>query len=373
MPRVSDAYESAGVDYDVLDSAKRTALASAATTERLTPLADVEFAPRMGSQGEPAFVFRADGSNLATVLECLGTKSVIAREYADQGGPNLYRHVGLDAVAAIVNDLACVGAVPLVVHAYFATGSAAWYGDAGRFTELVEGWRQGCERSGAVWGGGESPTLAGLVAERDIEIAGSAVGFVPGEPVLGEELAAGDEIVLVESTGLHANGSSLVRATAARLDDGYRTRLDDGRELGEAALDASAFYVGLVAELARAADVRVSYYSHITGHGFRKIMRADKALTYRITELPPVPPFLTALCGYTGMDDRAAYGTLNMGAGFAVFAPAGEGRKVVDVARRVGLAAAVCGVVEEGPRRVIVEPIDAVYEQDELRLRRDTP
>src|SRR5207245_2613498 len=117
------------------------------------------------------------------------------------------------------------------------------------------------------WGGGESPSLPGLVSADDIELAGSAVGLVPaGGAILGAALAPGDEIVLVASNGLHANGSSLARMVAAQLDDGYATRLPSGRSFGEALLDRSLIYTGFVRALLHA-DVEVHYLSHITGHG----------------------------------------------------------------------------------------------------------
>ena len=127
-----------------------------------------------------------------------------------------WRSIGIDAVAAIVNDLACVGALPLTVNAYFATGSASWYAGP-RHRSLVEGWRQACEAVGAAWVGGESPTLSGLIDPDQIDIAGSALGRVPegAAPWLGASLTPGDEIVIVASSGLHANGASLARAVAS--------------------------------------------------------------------------------------------------------------------------------------------------------------
>src|SRR5207302_293377 len=171
------------------------------------------------SRGEPAFVFELDGRSLAFVLEGLGTKSVIARRVLEQQGVDRFADVAYDTVAAIVNDLCCVGALPLVVSAYFATGASDWYARGERAAALLEGWRRGCADAGCTWGGGESPSLAGLVAPDDIELAGAAVGVVPqgAAPILGGELAAGDEIVLVRSSGLHANGASLARLVADRL------------------------------------------------------------------------------------------------------------------------------------------------------------
>src|SRR5947208_4570890 len=124
------AYSSAGVDYSTLDEGKRSALAAALSTSEL-------LAPRDGraidaSRGEPAFVFELAGQTLAFVLEGLGTKSIIARQLQDQLGAAGFEAVAYDAVAAIVNDLCCVGALPLVVNAYFATGTSDWYRDGER-------------------------------------------------------------------------------------------------------------------------------------------------------------------------------------------------------------------------------------------------
>ena len=120
-----------------------------------------------------------------------------------------------------------MGALPLVVNAYFATGASEWYREGERGAALIEGWRRACVDAGCTWGGGESPTLPGLLDEREIELAGAAVGAVPAgrRALLGEELEPGDEIVLVASSGLHANGASLARLLAGRLPDGYATEL----------------------------------------------------------------------------------------------------------------------------------------------------
>src|SRR5947209_122064 len=136
-------------------------------------------------------------------------------------------------------------------------------------------------------GGGESPSLPGLVAAEDIELAGCAVGAVPEgrRPLLGEALEPGDEIVLVASSGLHANGASLARRVAAELPHGYATPLASGRNFGEALLDRSLIYAALVRGLLEA-DVAVHYLSHITGHGLLKLMRPRRELGYEITALP---------------------------------------------------------------------------------------
>jgi phosphoribosylformylglycinamidine cyclo-ligase len=362
-----DAYRSAGIDYAVLDAGKRLAIDSALAT---SPLLGARGGHALDdSRGEPAFVFELAGQTFALVMEGLGTKSIIARMVAEEQGLNRFRAIAFDAVAAIVNDLCCVGARPLVLSAYFATGTPNWFSHRDWHRELIEGWAAACADARCVWGGGESPSLPELVAAADIELAGSAVGIIPagGAAILGQNLAAGDDIVLVASNGLHANGSSLARMVARGLPEGFATSLASGVTLGEALLTPSFIYSPLVEALLDA-GVPIAYLSHITGHGFLKLMRPARDLTYRITQLLPVPEVLQFLAQQAGMSDRVAYSTLNMGCGFAVYCAAGSGGAVVDIARRMGLEAAVAGLVEEGPRRVLIEPLGIEFGGEELRL-----
>ncbi|HXQ01214.1 MAG TPA: AIR synthase-related protein [Solirubrobacteraceae bacterium] len=367
MSEQSADYKAAGVDYDALDEGKRQAIARALAT---SPLLEARGGRAIDdSRGEPAFVFEFAGSTLAFVMEGLGTKSIVARHVLERQGIDRFAEVAYDTVAAILNDLCCVGALPLVANAYFATGSSEWYAEAGRASALLEGWQRACVDAGCVWGGGESPSLSGLVAEGDIELAGAAVGALPAgrAAILGEELREGDEIVLVASSGLHANGASLARLVAERLPDGYSTALSSGRTLGEALLDPSVMYVPLVRALLES-EARISYLSHITGHGLLKLMRPAKPLSYRIRELPPVPEVLEFLVAQTGLDAHSAYSTFNMGSGYAVYCEAGAGEWVVATARALGLQALVAGAVEAGPRQVIVEPVSVLYSGEQLEF-----
>ena len=364
---MSDAYRSAGVDYETLDAGKRSALSEALATSGLLSAAGGRAVDE--SRGEPAFVFEVAGRMMAFVVEGLGTKSIIARQVSEELGFSGFGNVAYDTVAAIVNDLCCVGALPLVVNAYFATGASDWYSRRERHEDLLSGWREACVDAGATWGGGESPSLPGLVETRDIELAGSAVGMVPEgrQAILGAGLVAGDEIVLVASSGLHANGSSLARAVAAELPEGYATPLPSGRPFGEALLDRSVMYVGLVRAL-MSSSIEVHYLSHITGHGLLKLMRPRRELTYRIGWLPGVPEVLGFLVEQADMAPAAAYTTFNMGCGFAVYCRAGYGEEVVRLASGLGLSAGVAGTVEAGPRRVVLEPVDVVFESGDMDL-----
>jgi phosphoribosylformylglycinamidine cyclo-ligase len=171
----------------------------------------------------------------------------------------------------------------------------------------------------------------------------------------------------VASSGLHANGASLARLLASRLKDGYATALPSGATLGEALLEPSAMYVGLVRELL-SERVPLTYMSHITGHGLLKLMRRPKPLRYRIWKLPETPEVLSFLVAEAGLEAKAAYSTFNMGAGYALYCAAGAGRAIVELAARLGLSACVAGVVEEGPREVVLEPVGVRFEDGELEL-----
>jgi phosphoribosylformylglycinamidine cyclo-ligase len=367
MSEESASYRAAGVDYDALDAAKRLAMTKALSTSAL-------MAARGGraldaSRGEPAFVFELGGRAFALVVEGLGTKSIIARQVLEGQGINRFADVAYDTVAAILNDLGCVGALPLVVNAYFATGASEWYRESGPAEALLEGWRRACADAGCTWGGGESPSLPGLLDPRDIELAGAAVGAVPAgrSAILGGDLAPGDEIVLVASSGLHANGASLARLVADRLSDGYATPLASGQTLGEALLEPSIMYVALLAAVLDA-ELPLTYISHVTGHGLLKLMRPAKQLTYRIERLPAVPPVLEFLVSEAELDDHAAYSTFNMGSGYALYCAAGSGAAIASIAEGVGLDALVGGRVEEGPRQVILEPVGVRFSGSELEL-----
>jgi len=363
-----DEYRQSGVDYDVLDEVKRQAMALAAATAPLLGAAGAREFVR--SRGSSAYVLEVNGSVLAMVVEGLGTKSVIASQYQEVTGISRYADVARDAVAAIVNDVISVGANPLVVTAYFATGDAAWYGHRERSLDLLRGWRDACEEAGAVWGGGESPALPGVVGADAIELAGSALGLVPlgREPVFGADVAPGDVIVLLGSSGLHANGASLARRVADGLPDGWLTRLPGGRELGDALLDPTIIYARFVRGLLGSEVVPV-FLNGITGHGFLKIMRAEAGVRYEISELPRVPEVLRFLVDQLEMGPGEAYSTLNMGAGYVAIVGPGDVGETVRVAGEAGHEAVVAGEVVAGSRALAIRPVGVEFAGDNFQLR----
>jgi phosphoribosylformylglycinamidine cyclo-ligase len=307
---------------------------------------------------------------LASIVECLGSKALVADEMARLTGRTHYDAIAQDTIAMAVNDLITVGATPLVVQAYWAAGGSDWFGDAQRAQALVAGWKRACDACGVAWGGGETPALAGIVEAGRVDLAASCVGIVqPKERLtLGERLGAGDAIVLLDSSGIHANGLSLARRVAERLPLGYLTPLPGAGDYGTALLAPTLLYAPVTEALHRA-GITPHYAANVTGHGWRKLMRHARPLRYRITRVPEVPPVLRFVQQHAALDDREAYGTLNMGAGFALFVAAADAERTVEVARRAGIGAIVAGQVETGTKELLIEPLGLRYAGDELQLR----
>lgn len=366
MAKLSN-YRDSGVDYTVLDRIKREAIERAKATSGLLAMSGAEEVPE--SRGASAYVFKAGGMTMAMVVEGLGTKSLIAHQVLQEGGINRYADVAVDAVAAIVNDVISVGAAPLVITAYFSTGDAAWYADEPRATALLAGWQRACEESGAAWGGGESPALPGLVAEDGLELAGSALGIVPQgrDAVLGQNVSPGDRIILLASSGLHANGASLARRVAGMLPNGYATALPSGRTLGEALLDPSVIYAKFVRALLDS-DVLPKFLNGVTGHGLMKVMRAPKQVRYVLETVPEVPEVLDFLTQQTGMSTAEAYGTLNMGIGYAAVVSAEDADRTVHLAEAAGYRAWNAGEVVAGARSLSVPHLGIEFADTDLQL-----
>jgi phosphoribosylformylglycinamidine cyclo-ligase len=361
-------YEQAGVVYELIDPLKVAAQRAAAATG--ANLAAHGFAEVAASRGESAYVVDVGPFHLASIVECLGSKALVADEMAKLTGRSYYDAIAQDTIAMAVNDLITVGATPLVVQAYWAAGGSEWFGDTRRAEALVDGWKRACDVCGVAWGGGETPALAGIVESGRIDLAASCTGIVsPKERLsVGDRLAAGDAIVLLASSGIHANGLSLARKLVERLPDGYLTEVAPGLGYGDALLAPTTLYSPVTEALWRA-GIAPHYCANVTGHGWRKLMRHPRPLTYRIDTLPPVPSVLRFMQQHARLDDREAYGTLNMGAGFALYVAAGDAQRCVEVAEAQGVQAWVAGRVEAGPKRVAVEPLDIEFSADELALR----
>jgi len=366
-------YQKAGVRYDMLDAFKRECQRFAATTTGV--LAAHGFSEPASIRGESAYLIETPGEYLAHVEEGLGTKNLVADAMKKLGrqpkGGDFYFNIGIDTVATIVNDLITTGAAPISVAMHAAVGDSSWFGDSARAQSLAEGFAQGCLRAGAVWGGGETPALKGIIEPDAIVLAGSAIGRItPKTNRIAGDIRDGDAIVLIASSGVHTNGLTLCRALADRLPQGYLTPIGDGRAYGEALLDPSEIYAKFVARCQQRA-IPLRYAVHVTGHGWRKLMRLEQPFVYRMTDLGTPHPIFSTIAAAAGLDAREMYATFNMGAGFAVFVPAADAAACVAVAAEQGQRAWVGGTAHRDGARKAVElaPLHITFEADSLQVR----
>ena len=362
------SYEQSGVNYDLIDPLKVAAQRAAAATG--AHLLRHGFSEVAASRGESAYVVDVGPFYLASIVECLGSKALVADEMHQLTGRSYYDGIAQDTIAMAINDLITVGATPLVVQAYWAAGGSEWFSDAQRAQALVAGWKRACDVCGVAWGGGETPALAGIVAEGRIDLAASCTGLInPKQRLsLGDKLGPGDAVVMLASSGIHANGLSLARKLVERLPQGYLTEVSPGLTYGDALLAPTVLY-SPVTEALYKAGITPNYGANITGHGWRKLLRHPAAHTYRIHSLPPVPPVLAFIQQHARQDDREAYSTLNMGAGFALFVKAQDAEHTVAVAKACGVDAIIAGVIEAGPKRLLIEPLGIEFGDDALQLR----
>ncbi|MBI3948491.1 MAG: phosphoribosylformylglycinamidine cyclo-ligase [Armatimonadetes bacterium] len=362
-------YAGSGVNYEQIDPFKRLAQEAArATAGNIERLGVREFTP---SRGESAFLVETPHAYLAHVEEGLGTKNRVADAMRRITGRSFYDHIARDTVATIVNDLITVGALPLSVAMHLAVGASEWFADEMRAADLVRGWKEACDLARCVWGGGETPTLKGILEPEAALLGGSALGIVqPKERLIAPRLAHGDTILLLASNGIHANGLTLAQSIAAKLPDGYLTPLPDGRPYGEALLDPSVIYVPVIDDLL-SAGILPHYAAHITGHGWRKLMRAAEPFVYVMDRIPDPQPVFAFVQEHGPVTDAEAYGNLNMGAGFALYLDPADVPPAAAIAEGHGIAALAAGTVEKrgDEQRVIIRPKGLEFAGETLGVR----
>jgi len=365
----STAYSKSGVNYSKLDRLKRAAQKAAYATGK--NLKDTQYQEVADSRGESAYLIEHQDHYLAMVQEGLGTKSLVADSVRKYTHKTFYDAIAIDTVAMIINDLITVGARPLVIQQYLATGDESWLDDIERFSDLAAGWQWACDQVGASWGGGETPGLRDIIKPEAVDLGGSAMGIVQPKTQLltADKIKDGDAIVGFASSGIHANGVSLARQLATTLPNGYRTLLSDGQTFGEALLKPTVLFSALIQSLLTA-ELDVHYCANITGHGWRKLMRPNKPFCYTITTIPPVPLVLQFLCDQLHLSLHDAYGTFNMGLGMCVYLPKENVARVLKLAQRQKIQAWELGVISSTKtKKVEIKPLKIQYEANDLQIR----
>jgi len=279
------------------------------------------FDPRAAGYNDPVLVAATDG---------VGTKLRIAIDAGRHDG------VGVDLVAMCVNDLVVQGAEPLFFLDYFATGKLAPEAAA----KVVAGVAEGCRQAGCALIGGETAEMPGMYAAGDYDLAGFAVGAVErGRELTGMDVAEGDLVLALASSGVHSNGFSLVRKVAERAGIDYAdpAPFQDGATLAEALLAPTRIYVKPCLAAIRQGGVKA--LAHITGGGLLenipRVLPDDLGveLDARTWPLPPVFGWLRKA---GGVAPKEMLRTFNCGVGMAVIIAEAEARRIEALFRDAG-------------------------------------
>lgn len=361
-------YKKSGVNYDFLDPIKKMAQKEGLKT--VNNLLRTGFREISESRGESAYIVESTDCYYAFVEEGLGTKNLIADQMRKITGKTYYDLIAYDTVMSIVMDITTSGAKPLTVLSYWAVGDAKWLLDKKRMKDFITGWRKACDTIGVSWGGGETPTLNDVIYPNTIDLAGAAWGIIKpkNKIILGDKLKNGDAIILFESSGIHVNGLTLARKIADTLPSGFATRIGDNKLYGEALLTPTRSYHILVEDIQNA-GINIHYMVNITGHGWRKLMRARKAFSYSIEKTPPISELFSFIQKHSGLNDKEMYATFNMGAGFAMYIAPQDAERVVKIASKHKIKAWIAGKVENGEKKVILKPLNIAYNAHELEIR----
>lgn len=226
--------------------------------------------------------------------------------------------IGIDVVAMCVNDIVCQGAKPLFFLDYYACGRLYPEAEA----EVVKGIAAGCRMAGCALIGGETAEMPGFYPEGEYDLAGFAVGIVDKKKVInGKNIAAGDILLGIKSSGIHSNGYSLVRKLFGDSDKAEMEKYDDrlGGTLAEVLLTPTKIYVRSILSLIE--KVPVKGIAHITGGGFiENIPRIfPEGIGCEIDKHSyEVPAVFRVMQEKAGISDEQIYNTFNMGIGMVV-------------------------------------------------------
>lgn len=260
--------------------------------------------------------------------------------------------VGIDCVAMCVNDIACAGGEPLFFLDYIACGKNT----PSKIAQIVKGVSEGCLQSDAALVGGETAEMPGFYPEDEYDLAGFAVGVVDKKDLItGKDIAEGDVLLGLASSGVHSNGFSLVRKIFDMTEESLNTYYDElEKTLGEALIEPTRIYVKAMKAL-KNNGIKVKGCSHITGGGFyENIPRMLKEGTRAVVEKNsyPVLPIFKLLAEKGNIDEQMMYNTYNMGLGMILAVDAADVDKTMEAIKAAGDTPYVVGRIEDGEKGV---------------------
>ena len=260
--------------------------------------------------------------------------------------------IGIDCVAMCVNDIACAGGEPLFFLDYIACGKN--YPE--KIATIVSGVAEGCKQAGCALIGGETAEHPGLMPEDEYDLAGFSVGIVDEKDIItGVDLAAGDVLIGMASSGVHSNGFSLVRKIFSMDTDTLNTYHEElGKTLGEALLAPTRIYVKALREV-KEAGVRVKACSHITGGGFyenipRMLPEGKHAIIRK--DSYEVPAIFKMMAREGKVEEQMMYNTYNMGIGMIVAVDPADVDKTIAAMKAAGDTPYIVGEIKDGEKGV---------------------
>lgn len=294
--------------------------------------------------------------------EDLGTKNWIAEWMYMNTGKSYYDQIAQDVALIVANDVIAQGAMPVIFTDQVEAGDPAWYGDKKRAQDFADGLVKVCKEVGMALPAGESATLKYIIkSEPPVKMAPSLSGSVTGiiaprtRLITGKKLRAGDHIIGVTSSGLHANGVSLVIKKALELPEQFLTKITPRSRLGEVALTPIRSYVKLIEKLLEA-EVDIHCLLPGTGDGVGKLAFDKRPFTYRVHSWPEVPEFFRYFNEALGVSLMDCLKTFNWGIGYYIFVAKKDVQQVLDLGKKSGYELMDLGVVENGKRQTIFEP-----------------
>lgn len=278
---------------------------------------------------------------IAVSTDGVGTKLLIAQMVGN------YETVGIDCVAMNVNDILCVGATPLFFVDYLAVEKL----DADMVVQIAKGLAEGARQAGVAVVGGELAQLKEMVrgaAEgKGFDLAGTCLGIVsPERFIVGQNLREGDVVIGLSSDGIHSNGLTLARRILFDRMGWEPTKFVDdlGCTIAEELLKPTRIYVRSVLALLKE-EVAVKALVHITGGGFRNLLRVQTPCTFVLDNLPEPPPLFLLIQRFGDVPTEEMVTTFNMGVGFCVVVARRDADEAVAILRGNGERAQVIGQV----------------------------
>lgn len=331
----SQAYTEAGVNIaagNTLVSRIKDAVARTQTLGVISGLGGFGgvFRPDLAGMADPVLVSSTDG---------VGTKLKLAFAF------DKHDAVGIDLVAMSVNDILVQGAKPLFFLDYFATGRL----DVDKAHKVIEGVAEGCRQAGCALLGGETAEMPGMYADGEYDLAGFCVGIVDNAKIVdGSAIRVGDRIIGLGSSGVHANGYSLVRKLLAKSglggDDPFP---GTKRTVRDVLLAPTIIYVDAVRPLLR--DMTIGGMVHVTGGGFYDNIprvlppQVEAHINFGAWEMPAVFPWLKTM---GELDWPAMLQIFNCGVGYILVVPPDSADDVVSRMRGMHMQAWEIGSVK---------------------------